>query len=98
MLQGEDAANQGQAHFENTFQKGLTPNDILEVEVSSPTSITELVVDNNLAPSKSQFRRLVDQNAVKIDSQVVSDPNLELTPADSGEIIQVGKRSFIKIK
>ena len=58
----------------------------------------DLVVENNLVPSKSQFRRLVDQSAVKINGEVLTDPNLELTPADSGKTIQVGKRRFIKIK
>ncbi|MED4609435.1 S4 domain-containing protein, partial [Paenibacillus validus] len=45
----------------------------------------------------SEARRSVQQGAVKINEQKVDDPNAELTPAD-GDIVQVGKRKFARIK
>jgi tyrosyl-tRNA synthetase len=51
-------------------------------------------VDSGLATSKSQARRLIEQNGVKIDGKAVGDPYLQVNP---DAIIQVGKRHFIRI-
>jgi tyrosyl-tRNA synthetase len=44
--------------------------------------------------SKSQARRLIDQNGVKLDGEAAKDP-YELI--SEGVIIQVGKRRFVKV-
>jgi len=56
--------------------------------------LLDVLVDSGLVESKSQARRLIDQNGVKIDGNAVSDPYLILSlPA----IVQVGKRRFVKV-
>jgi tyrosyl-tRNA synthetase len=51
-------------------------------------------VDSGLVKSKSQARRLIQQNGVKIDGETASDPYAVLSPPVT---VQVGKRRFVKI-
>ena len=46
--------------------------------------------------STSDARRLINQGAVKIDGEKVSDANLELSPGGTN-LLQVGKRRFKKV-
>ena len=49
-------------------------------------------------PSKKEIRRLIEQGAVKVDSQRVSDPFAALRrPADSA-VVQAGKRTFFRVR
>jgi tyrosyl-tRNA synthetase len=49
-----------------------------------------------LAPTKSEARRLIQQNGVKIDGETVTSIELELT-AGLAAVLQVGKRKFVRI-
>jgi tyrosyl-tRNA synthetase len=57
--------------------------------------LLDVLVDSGLVKSKSQVRRLVDQNGIKIDGEPVSDPYLVLEPP---VVVQVGKRRFLKVE
>ena len=90
----EEHAENAKQYFINLFQKGDVPEDIPEfVPVGEPV-LLEILVDSGLVESKSQARRLIKQNGVKIDGQVVSDPFMLVNPKS---IVQVGKRHFIKV-
>jgi tyrosyl-tRNA synthetase len=56
-----------------------------------------LLVDLGLQVSNGEARRSIQQGAVKINQVKIDDANADVTPAD-GDIIQVGKRKFAKIK
>jgi len=49
------------------------------------------------APSNSEARRLIQQKAVEIDGNVISDVDARLAPQD-GMVVKVGKRRFGKVK
>ncbi|MGO4274936.1 tyrosine--tRNA ligase, partial [Paenibacillus sp. TAF58] len=51
----------------------------------------------DLQASNGEARRSVEQGAVKINEQKIMQIHQQITPKD-GDIIQVGKRKFIKIK
>jgi len=51
------------------------------------------LVETKLAASKSEAHRLLAQKGVKIDAKVAT----ESSAVKSGNILQVGKRKFIKI-
>ncbi|MBM6860458.1 tyrosine--tRNA ligase, partial [Clostridium saudiense] len=55
----------------------------------------DIVLSNNLVPSKKEFRRLVDQGGVKINGERIS--NIDEISLESELIIQIGKKKFIKI-
>jgi tyrosyl-tRNA synthetase len=56
--------------------------------------LLEVLVDSGLVKSKSQARRLIQQNGVKIDGETASDPYDVLSPPVT---VQVGKRRFVKV-
>lgn len=103
MYHGEQAANEAQQHFVTVFQQRALPDDIEEVLLSSNAledgkiRIARLLVTLGLQSSNSEARRSVQQGAVKVNEQKIVDPNEELTPV-GGEIVQVGKRKFARIK
>lgn len=90
----EEKAEKGKQHFINLFQKGDTPEDILEFKPEGEPVLLEVLVDSGLVRSKSQARRLIEQNGVKIAGETASDPYAVLSPP---VIVQVGKRRFVKV-
>lgn len=55
----------------------------------------ELLVKAGLAASNSEARRLFDQGGVKLNQTKVATPHITIA---SGDLLQVGKRRFVKIK
>jgi tyrosyl-tRNA synthetase len=50
-------------------------------------------------PSNKEGRRKIEQGGVKLDGEVVTDPDLEVTPADiDGRTLQMGKRNWARIR
>jgi tyrosyl-tRNA synthetase len=98
MLNTKNKADKAQQHFEKTVQGRETPQDILEINVNGVTDASDIALSHALVASKSEFRRLIEQNGIKINGQVIKDPYLKISKNNSGDIIQVGKRRFIKIK
>ncbi len=91
---GDEAANEAVEGFKSQFAKGALPDDIKEVSVSS-TTIPNLLKDAGLCDSTSDAMRMIKQNAVKCDGNVITDKN---APVESGtHIWQVGKRRFAKV-
>jgi tyrosyl-tRNA synthetase len=53
-----------------------------------------LLVKLKLAASKSEARRLIEQGAVEIEGEVVTDITADLR---EGDVIRVGKHRFLRI-
>ena len=91
---GEVAAQSAQQAFENTFAKGGVPEDIQEIKLSKGQSLAEALITAGVVESKTEWRRLVLDGAVKNDDTKITDPNI--TP-DQTMVLKVGKRRFVKI-
>lgn len=89
-----EAASQ---EFESVFSKGNLPEEIAEFKLSGNFEIILLLTNLGAISSNSEGRRLVEQNAVKIDGVTISDINAQVA-THSGMVIQVGKKRFYKIK
>jgi len=87
------AAQEAAKEFEKVFSKKEKPSEIEEMKVKSK-NIVDVLVETKLASSKSEAKRLLVQNGVKIDDMVAN----EASTVAGGEIIQVGKRKFVRIK
>jgi tyrosyl-tRNA synthetase len=98
MYQGEEAADKAEQHFISVFQQGTLPDEIPAVEWDGEeeVSVIDLLVELKLLTSKSEARRMIDNNGVKINGNRVEDTKLQVTITD-GTIIQVGKRKFVKL-
>lgn len=89
------AAEKAHQAFEQTFSKGELPDDILTIKTEAGKLLVDIVVENKIVESKSEFRRLVEGNGVEIIGKgKVTDPNIKISePVD----VKVGKRRFLKI-
>ncbi|MBO8136520.1 MAG: tyrosine--tRNA ligase [Desulfotomaculum sp.] len=99
---GADEAQQAEEAFKRVFQKRELPEDIPEFKISEEVMegeevvLPKLLVKAGMVSSNSEARRMVKQNAVKINGETVKDPNLRFVP-EQDAIIRVGKRRFVKI-
>jgi tyrosyl-tRNA synthetase len=59
-------------------------------------SAADDLVAVNLVGSKSEARRLINENAVEINGKKVSNPGEVLT-LKAGDIIKVGKKKSVKV-
>ena len=86
--------------FLNRFQKGKIPDDIdsVKIKIDGPKiMLVNLLKEANIISSVSEGNRLIKQGGIKINSEKVEDPKLEVSEG-SEDIYQVGKRKFLKIK
>lgn len=97
IFHGDDAAAAAEEHFRTVFQQRELPDDMPEVRLDGPVSLLALMTAHGLAASNSEARRLVQQGGVKLDGQTVSDIKLELAPIGGEQVVQVGKRKFVKL-
>ncbi|EKE25363.1 MAG: hypothetical protein ACD_5C00192G0001 [uncultured bacterium] len=91
---GRKEAETAKENFLQMFQKKEVPDDIAELKMVGAT-IVDVLVEAKFVTSKTDARRNVEQNGVKLNGTVVTDP---AQIVKSGDIIQKGKRFFIKIK
>ncbi|EJP6471576.1 tyrosine--tRNA ligase [Clostridium sporogenes] len=94
LYHGEEEAIKAEENFKNIFQQGNIPEDIdILKEKLDEINIIDLIVKSKFAPSKNEARRLVKQGAVKINGEKVD----EECKIKNEDILQVGKKKFIKI-
>jgi tyrosyl-tRNA synthetase len=95
----KQAAVDALAEFEARFQKGVLPDDMPDISVTSADgfiAIANLLKQANLVASTSEALRMIDQGGVKLDGEKVSDKGLQLK---TGAVVvaQVGKRKFGRV-
>lgn len=91
-LNSPEDARKAQEEFERTVQKKETPSEIEERKVKEGQNILDILVESNLAESKSEAKRLVEQGGVELDGKKV-----EMGDSVSNGILKVGKHKFLKI-
>jgi tyrosyl-tRNA synthetase len=98
IFDGDAAARQAAAHFERVHQERRLPEDMPTYPVTEPENVVDIIAAAELAPSKSQARRLVQQGAVRTDGERITDIETEIE-VETGEevVLQVGKRRFIRL-
>jgi tyrosyl-tRNA synthetase len=92
----EDKAIKAEKDFIETFKKGGLPENLEEIKTENGKSLAEFLVENKIVASKSDFRRLVSENAVSnaVSGEKITDVNFKI---HSNIILKVGKKRFIKI-
>lgn len=93
---GEAAAAEGAEHFTKVVQNKEIPDEIEEKTVSS-NKIIDILVEVGAVTTKSEARRMIDQGAIKLNSEVINDIDLELDLKEK-ILLQKGKRFFVYIK
>ncbi len=93
-----EVANRAEEDFIARFVKKEIPDKIEEKTVAAGTyKLIDLLVNTNLATSKGEAKRLIEQGGVKINGEKASNVNAEIELSDE-ILIQVGKRKFLRVK
>lgn len=90
---GEAAAEQGRNHFASVIQSNEKPEDILEFSPSAFDIVTVLV-EAGFVKSKTEAKQQIEGGGVKINDEKIEEFDVVVK---SGDIIQKGKRFFVKI-
>jgi tyrosyl-tRNA synthetase len=93
-LHGREEAVKADEHFTKVFQKREMPEVIEEVEVVADEDIRDIITRANIAKSRSDAGRLLQQGAVSIDNVKISSGK---NVYQNGNVIKVGKHHFIKL-
>jgi tyrosyl-tRNA synthetase len=94
------AARAAKKEFVNRFQKGEIPATIVEKIVKSSGEkmpIAKVIKEAGLVESTSEALRMLEQGAVRIDGERVTDRDRKIAIGNAG-IFQVGKRRFARIR
>ena len=97
---GADAASRAESEFSRVFQNRQAPENIDFVTVDTAGQglpVWRVLVATNSVATNSEARRMIQQGAVEIDGQKVTDPN-EVLPPGLERLLRVGKRVFRKIR
>lgn len=81
--------------FEHIFTQGHIPDDVPLFEWHKDDNLMSFLTRHKLVESRSEVRRLVQQRAVKVNDQIVLEP--EVIGLGSGDVIRIGKKRFVKI-
>jgi tyrosyl-tRNA synthetase len=92
LYHGEKAAGKAAEEFTRVFSKREVPTDLKEIKVAVGTSVLDTLLAAGVS-SKSEARRLLEQNAVEIDGQRINDLNQKV----SAGTLKVGKSRFYRI-
>jgi tyrosyl-tRNA synthetase len=98
LVHGEAKAKKAQDNFIKTVQKKEIPDDIKNYELRIKNyELVDLLIKLNLASSKSEARRLIEQGGIKIDGKVIKDTKTEINIKKEGVLVQRGKRQFVRV-
>lgn len=91
-----DSVAAAEQHFINVFQQREIPEKMDEIKIDHALTITDLLISTQLAKSKNEARRLIDQGGVKLDSTAIDDAMM-LIEVKSPLVLQVGRRKFVRL-
>lgn len=106
LYHGIDKAEAAERHFQVMYQQREVPDNIKEYVINQSLErpdlmdngeidLPMLICNVDFAKSKSEARRLLTQNAVKIDGERFSE--LTYSMQEEGFIIAVGKNKIVKV-
>jgi tyrosyl-tRNA synthetase len=95
---GAAQAKKARQGFEAVFAKKELPEEMPGFMIEGDrASLVDLITEVGFAPSKSEARRLISQNAVSVDGERISDIKAEVVLTAEGLVLKVGKRKFGRV-
>lgn len=91
MYHGNDAAGQALGDWDRVFSEGDYPTEITEIDNDELIKLVQKALNS----SSTEAKRLINQGAVSVNKEVKKEWGFK--PA-KGDIIQIGAKTFIRIK
>jgi tyrosyl-tRNA synthetase len=96
-----EEANDAEEEFNRVFQQGLVPDNVEEKQLEARPErirLSKLIAQLGLASSVAEANRLIEQEAVSLNDQKVSNVKADLDLSQPGTfVLKVGKRRFLKL-
>jgi tyrosyl-tRNA synthetase len=96
---GPEAAREARGAFDRVHRERDVPEDletcVLEAGPEGTVWIGHALARSGLAKSSSEARRLVKQGGIRVDGEVVRDPECHVSPGS--HVVQRGKRRFLRL-
>lgn len=89
------AADEAKKSFEHIFTKGQIPEDIPAFPWTRDDNLMSFLTKHHVVASRSEVRRLVKQKGVKVNDDLIMEP--EVIGLKAGDVIRIGKKKFVKI-
>jgi tyrosyl-tRNA synthetase len=88
-------AEQAALEFERVFSSKAIPQDMAVFELTeAKKGVLDIITESGLSKSRNEGRRLIRQNAVELNGNIITDENYVIkTPG----ILKVGTRRFLRI-
>jgi tyrosyl-tRNA synthetase len=88
-------ALRAEENFVRVFQQGDLPAEMPEYRLRPGQTVLDVLEACQLVASRSEGRRLIDQKGVRLEGEVLSDPN-QVFPGTG--VLQAGKRRFVRVQ
>ena len=102
MYHGEEFIKQAMNKYEAKASKSITDDiDTITISNNLPITLIDLLLELNIVSSKSEARRLIEQNGISINQIKENDVNRIIDASDIKDgyiIIQKGKKVFLKVE
>lgn len=101
LYHGKELAEKAEETFKTAFQKKVAPDDIPVLKFDSTNqnngvALIDALMLSGKYKSKSEIRRLMQQGAIRINGERITDASL-ITDINDETIVQVGKGTFYKL-
>jgi tyrosyl-tRNA synthetase len=97
---GTEAGEKAAAEFQRVFRDREAPDEAPARKISSGPAkrLTALLVELQLAPSRSEADRLVKQGGVELDGEKISDVKKDIDLTHPREfLLRAGKKKFLRV-
>lgn len=91
----EADAGSAQEAFVKMFQQKEIPDEMPEYQLEAGQTVLDVILAGQLASSKSEARRLIDQKGVRLDGDILERGDVAFPHPG---VLQVGKRKFLRVK
>jgi len=97
---GAEAARKAAGEFQRVFRERQAPEEVTERKLprGGPKRLSALLVELDLAPSRSEAERLIKQGGVEINGERAVDVKKELDLSKAGDyLLRAGKKKFLRL-
>tara|TARA_B100001123_G_scaffold344868_1_gene392050 strand:- start:8471 stop:9172 length:702 start_codon:yes stop_codon:yes gene_type:complete len=101
MLHGKLESEKAEKTAKKTFEENLSGDSLPSIKVKENINIVDVIIISKLESSKSEIRRLIKGNGIKVNNIVVENDKLEIKKNllnDQGFFkLSIGKKKHIKV-
>ena len=95
---GQGEAQKAKEYFLQVFSQKEIPQDAMEERVQEGERLVDFLERTNLAKSKGEAKKKIEQKGVSLDGVIVEKGDFVLDKTCADKILKVGKRNFRKLK